>query len=260
MNTASPEATIEIGFISVLISLAYPASSESSEDTGVTDRSAERGSDWACCLKKLTIKCYRNGCHLFSGATTWCGDAKVKISRFSISSSFSSCRHRDGDERGKREIEVEGCVIQRPMVYWSLCRLSVFLSSQQGGVNWTVFFCSDWRMPCVSNVFKLAAVFSADWNDFFFFFFCARRSLLKWHNSLSAHCVWADRWRVLSWTTYSALWQLCQQKNKRERTTNGASVTYRQDEQNSRAQSKHEIMFGGKFFMFKNPVVLQSKC
>lgn len=48
------------------------------------------------------------------------------------------------------------------------------------------------------------------------FFRRARHSLLKWHNSLSAHCVWADRWRVLSRTTYSALWQLRQQITKAE--------------------------------------------
>lgn len=105
----------------------------------------------------------------------------LKISRFLVPSSFISGKHRKGDQRRKRETEVEGCVIQWPMVYWSFWCLSLILSSQQGAVNWTVFFYSDWRLPS----FKLARdIFSrlkwffppVDWHY-----------LLKWHHSLSAY-------------------------------------------------------------------------
>lgn len=42
---------------------------------------------------------------------------KLKISRFLIPSSFSSCKQTDGEKRRKRGIEVEGYVIPRLMVY-----------------------------------------------------------------------------------------------------------------------------------------------
>ena len=180
-----------IGFISVLISFAYSALWESPED--IADRSPVRGSEW-CCFFYSIIKSYINACCLFSTTTKRCHDAKWTDSLFPCS--CSSSRLREGvmkSNEGKETLKRGGCVIQRPMVYWSLRRLSLFLSSQQGGVNCTVFFCNDWRLPSASSVFKLALIFSADRNDFFALAFSP-----KWHNSLSARRIWADRWRVLS--------------------------------------------------------------
>lgn len=108
----------------------------------------------------------------------------------------------------KREVEVGDCVIQPPIVYWSLWSFSF-----SAWRNKLVCFLLQW-LACASceQCFQTSSQLSL-----FFFFFLLQltwHSIFKWHNSLSACSICADRWRVLSWTTYSALWQLCQQKTK----------------------------------------------
>lgn len=161
---------IVIGLISVLISLAYLALWESSKHISIIVRSSKRALIDLLKIKLLSKKWLSRiiGYCFFSFTIKWYFDAQVKISTFLIPSSFSSYERREGDKSRKKRGWSGGLCYPAPD---SLLILVVFLFSQHGGINWSVFFCSDWRLPSVCSVFKLVGIFSADWNDFFFFSF-----------------------------------------------------------------------------------------
>lgn len=110
---------------------------------------------WLMLFFYSIIKSYINACCLFSTTIKRCHDADMKNQQIPAHvPPVGSEREWWSQMKEKRRWSGEGCVIQRPMVYWSLRRLSLFLSSQQGGVNCTVFFRSDWRLPSLRAVFS----------------------------------------------------------------------------------------------------------
>lgn len=65
-------------------------------------------------------------------------------------------------------------------------------SSHHSGVNWTVFFCSDWRLMSAGYVFKLALIFPADWN------YCFQSTLAFFRMIQFFECIQCLSWQVTS--------------------------------------------------------------
>lgn len=182
-----------IGFISVMISFIFNFSRVFS----FTDGSLERA--LIDLVYYWIIKCYINGCCLLF----------IQPKRWTLADPLFLTAIIEEGKEVKREIEVDGCVIQCPMFYWSLLCLST------STVGWSKLDCflllwltSAYCEQCFQT---RRDIFSRlKWS------FCLLALAFPFKMTKFAHCIWADRWRVLSETTYSALWQLCQRQTKRE--------------------------------------------
>lgn len=154
---------------------------------------------WLMLFFYSIIKSYINACCLFSTTIKRCHDADMKINRFLIPCSCSSSRLREGvmkSNEGKETLKRGGVCYPAPnglLIFAAPLPLSLFTA------GWSKLHCflPQWLTSAfsASSVFILALIFSADRNDFFLSTLALSP---KWHDSLSAHCVWADRWRVLS--------------------------------------------------------------
>lgn len=107
---------------------------------------------------------------------------------------FLACNQREGEKEtkeGKDELKWR-VVLSSTQWFIDPFGASPTFSSHHSGVNWTVFFCCDWRLLSAGYVFKLALIFPADWN------YCFQSSLAFFRMIRFFECIQCLSWQVTS--------------------------------------------------------------